>query len=220
MRGSLVRKGMQVSWLFLVLLSIAGSVQAQEQQCAEEFRRADTVYLEGRFDETIRLLQSCLERATLFVDEAIPVYRLMAMAHLNQGETPEAEAAIASLLVLAPDYEADPIQDPPSYVSLVTAQREDMAQQAALAEAEEETPPAQEKTLVEEDELVEGAAPLPDPVLAVDQEEEQESQPVPPMRESRSFIERPKSLLIAGSGALIIFAALGLAVGGPDTGNQ
>jgi len=211
----------QVGLLFLLLLGTAGSTHAQEMQCVEELRRADTVYLEGRFDETIRLLRTCLDRATLFVEEAIPVYRLMAMAHLNQGETAEAEAAIADLLVLAPDYEADPIQDPPSYVSLVAAQREAMVrQQAALVETDEERSSVEEESSTEVEAPVE-RPPVRDPAPVTDQEEEGQDPPAStPTRQSRSFIERPKALLIAGSGALIIFAALGLAIGGPDTGGQ
>lgn len=221
MRGGWLQRGGQMGLLFLLLLGPAGSAHAQEQQCAEAFRRADAVYLEGRFDETIRLLKTCLDRATLFVEEAIPVYRLMAMAYLNQGETAEAEAAIADLLVLAPDYEADPIQDPPSYVRLVVAQREEMArQQTALVEPEEERSSVEAEASTNDETPVE-TPPMLSPVPVTDQEEKgQGPPPAAPVRDTRSFIERPKSLLIAGSGALIIFAALGLAMGGPDTGGQ
>ncbi|HMB93029.1 MAG TPA: hypothetical protein VKP65_19420 [Rhodothermales bacterium] len=220
MRSEWLQRGVLVGLFFLLLLGTSGFAHAQERQCADEFRRADAVYLEGRFDETIRLLRTCLDRATLFVEEAIPVYRLMAMAHLNQGENEEAQATIADLLVLAPDYEADPIQDPPSYVSLVTEQREEIAQQAgAQAEVVEETPLIDEEPAAEIEASDEDVTPVPDFSPVVDQEEEQDPLPSTP-RDTRSFIERPKSLLIAGSGALIIFAALGLAMGGPDTGSQ
>ena len=220
MQSSLIQKGVQIGWLFLLLLGTVGTVHAQERQCEEEFRRADAVYLEGRFDDTIRLLRTCLDRATLFVEEAIPVYRLLAMAHLNQGENAEAQATIADLLVLAPDYEADPIQDPPSYVSLVADQRAAIARhQEVVAEVEEETSPVEEELPAEVVEPFEEAPPVIDPPLTDREEGEQDQRPPTP-RDPRSFIERPKSLLIAGSGALIIFAALGLAIGGPDTGGQ
>lgn len=211
-----------VGLLILLLGSMTGTTVAQDLKCADAFSRADAVYLEGRFDETVRLLRQCLDRETLFVQEAIPVYRLLALAHLNQGENEAAQTAVADLLVLAPDYEADPIQDPPSYVLLVTNEREDIARQRAaerVAEVVEETPV--DEAPQEEEQSVEDAARVFDPPPA---EEREEAQPLPLPSDAQSpsttFFARPKSWFIAGGGALVIFAALGLAVGGADTGGQ
>lgn len=205
----------RVAGLLVVLLgSMTGLAFAQDVKCADEYSRADAVYLEGRFDETVRLLRVCLDRETLFVQEAIPVYRLLALAHLNQGENEAAQAAVADLLVLAPDYEADSIQDPPSYVSLVTSEREEIARQRE-AERVVETPV--DEAPQEEEQSVEEAPRVFDPPPA---EEREEARPLPPPPPSTTFFARPKSWFIAGGGALVIFAALGLAVGGADTGGQ
>ena len=114
-------------WVLLAIVFLVVSLDAFAQprdKCAEERADAVNFYLEGQFDEAIRLLQACVVREELFVDEAVQVYRLMGLAYMNKSDMEQAQRAIYHLLQIVPNYEADPIQDPPSYMTLVALVRQ------------------------------------------------------------------------------------------------
>ena len=57
-------------WILLAMLLLVVSPDAFAQprdKCAEERADAENLYLEGQFDEAIRLLQACVVREELFV---------------------------------------------------------------------------------------------------------------------------------------------------------
>lgn len=119
--------------LVLGLVGMEQPVAAQEATvCEEAFATAEAAYLNGAFDDAIRLLSPCLDRSEVPKEQAIPAYRLLSLAHLQKDELPEARAAIVNILSLRPAYEADPVEDPPSYVSLVSIVRREV--QPALAD--------------------------------------------------------------------------------------
>jgi hypothetical protein len=55
----------------------------------------------------------------LAFEEAVPVYRLLAMAHLQAGDSTAAKQALLRLLVRDSAYEPDYVEDPPPYRALV-----------------------------------------------------------------------------------------------------
>lgn len=112
----------------LLAASAPAGVRAQaREKCDVEYERAEAEYLEGRFDDAINALQSCLDREQLFRDEAVRVYRLMALAYLNKGDVEQARFAVVNLLSRDAAYEPDAVQDPPTYVSLVNLVQEQLA---------------------------------------------------------------------------------------------
>lgn len=126
--------------LLIALFVLGGAVRptvAQEASpCEEALGAAESAYLNGNFDEAIRLISPCLDRSDVPEEQAVQAYRLLSLAHLQQDELPEARAAIVDIFSIRPGYEADPVEDPPSYVSLVSIVRSDV-QPAQLAEETE-----------------------------------------------------------------------------------
>jgi len=114
------------------------SLGQAENTCDEELSAAETNYIEGQFDEAIRLTLTCLNRSEIDTTHAISGYRLLALALIRKDELPEARAAIVQLFDVYPEYEPDPVTDPPSYTALV-----DIVRQQILPTAEASEPPPQ-----------------------------------------------------------------------------
>ncbi len=182
-------------WVLLAMLFLVVSPNAFAQprdKCPQERADAENFYLEGQFDEAIRLLHACVVREELFVDEAVQVYRLMGLAYMNKSDMEQAQRAIYDLLQIVPNYEADPIQDPPSYMTLVALVRQEVAAEA------QQTPSEQ-------------------PHVSPDQPQPQEvipdvtpAQPLPQRRSRTSS----KTWFLATGGAFVVVTAVVLALGG------
>lgn len=119
----------------LLLLAIACAALPAASQtpspCDTVLVRAETAFFDGAFGETIRLLTPCAAP-----DAPRPpstaMYRLLSMAFMNDGDAGGARRTISDLLIQHPAYEADPVQDPPAYVVLVSAIREQLQAQGRL----------------------------------------------------------------------------------------
>lgn len=194
-------------WLLptLLLLVVVPAATAQPRdKCLRERADAENFYLEGAFDEAIRLLQACLVREELFVDEAVQVYRLMGLAALNKGEVEQAQQTIRDLLQIVPAYEGDPIQDPPSYTTLVAVVRQEVAAEAAAED--QQAPPEEQQAPIAQPPVSPEAATEDADVIALDT-------PTQPSQPRRSM-STPKTWLLATGGALVVFSAVALALGG------
>lgn len=152
-----------------VLLFSLGYIQpvsAQDMQCQEELSQANALYTVGRFDEAIERVDACLEKESLSDMERRTAYRLKGLSFIGKGVEVDAKASVRLLMELFPNYEPDPVQDPPDFVSLVNEMREEINQE--LADQEEPTDPVQT-------EAQEGEAPVtqtppdttPEPVAQV-----------------------------------------------------
>ena len=116
---------------------------AAQQPCSQEVVAAEEQYVDGQFEAAAQLLSACLEANPLAAAEAIPAYRLLSLSYMNQGDAQGAQQAVEKLLALAPTYEPDPVQDPPSYTVMVLIVKEKMREVAAVqaaAEAEAQKP--------------------------------------------------------------------------------
>ena len=198
-----------------VLLATIGLVVAQNafaqprDKCPQERADAENFYLEGEFDEAIRLLQACLVREELFVDEAVQVYRLIGLSGMNKGDMEQAQQAIRDLLQIVPTYEADPIQDPPSYQAMVTVVREEVAAEA-LAEAQQaptEVEPMPSDSLQ--------FVPDPDTTVTVEFPRVRFDPALP-----RRTVRTPKTWLLATGGAFVVISAVVMALGGGSDGGS
>lgn len=112
--------------------------------CAEALEIAERHYVEGRFDDVIATLATCLERDDVLLTEVVAAYRLTALAQIRRGEVEEARLSVIELLSRDPEYEADPIRDIPSYVALVRLAKQELQLNAEPPLAGEETMPENE----------------------------------------------------------------------------
>ena len=66
-----------------------------QDTCAELLSRAEQNYFEGRFDDTISLIKSCLTAGTHNQDELFRAYKILAQAYLAK-KAPEIVAKTAN----------------------------------------------------------------------------------------------------------------------------
>jgi hypothetical protein len=108
--------------------------------CERALTAAEEQYLDAAYDEALRLVATCLDQGNLPESKAVAAYRLLALIHLKQDALDSARSAIVNLLGVDPTYEADPVANPPAYVSLVAIVQRDLRRtQGAPATAEAET---------------------------------------------------------------------------------
>lgn len=112
----------------LALLAAAPS-SAQSVECLRAFAAADALYVDGDFDAVGGRLDPCFDDPV----QAVPAYRLLALAQLRQGEIAETKLTILRILTLRPTYRADRIQDPPTFVALVATVRQELAEASPIA---------------------------------------------------------------------------------------
>ena len=132
-----------VVWLFVVPMVMPPLAMAQEAEdadlCVDEFAAAEEAYFDGRFAEANELLSECLNRDDLPDALLVEMARLSALAYINLGNLDQARRVVIRLLNVDPTYEPDEVQDPPSYVSLVsTVQRQLQMGTLDVATAEED----------------------------------------------------------------------------------
>lgn len=103
----------------VLLVALSAAVTCRAQSACDDFAAAEAHYAEGAFEEAAGLIQGCASGTPLAFDEAVPVYRLLAMAHLQAGDSTAAKQALLRLLVRDSGYEPDYVEDPPPYRALV-----------------------------------------------------------------------------------------------------
>jgi hypothetical protein len=131
--------------LGLFLVGVAASVAPVHAQksvvCERALDAADDQYLDAEYEEALRLVSACLNQSDIPDEQAVSAYRLLALIHLKQDELESARAAVVNLLGIEPTYEADPVNSPPAYVSLVSIVQRDLQrtaeEQAATAASSE-----------------------------------------------------------------------------------
>jgi len=79
------------------------------------------LYVAQEFTASEELIRSCLSQPQISDAEALRAYRLLALVSLRQDDLPQASQAVLRLLGFSFEYEPDPILDPPIFLSLVAA---------------------------------------------------------------------------------------------------
>lgn len=115
----------------LLLLACAWALPAQAQDndtdgtyaCEDELEAADQAYVNSEYGDAVALAAECIDREDVTDDTRVAAYRVMGLAYLRQDRIDRARDTILRILSLDPTYQADPVDDPPSYTSLVTIVR-------------------------------------------------------------------------------------------------
>ncbi len=118
--------------LVLMLFMMGGSrgaggqvmAQTAPDSCEEPLEEAEDAYVNHQFERAIALTSRCVEQEQVAEEAAIDAYRLMSLSYFRQNALVDARSTINELLELDPSYEADPINDPPSYALFVSMVRE------------------------------------------------------------------------------------------------
>lgn len=126
------RYRLRTSLFLLVLLAPVfispGSQAIAQEVCARELADAQEHYTFGRFDQAIQVLNRCLGKQNVSAIEQRQAHRLISLSYIGQDDMEQARASVRDLLRVAPDYEPDRDQDPPPFVDLVKAVKQEMRQ--------------------------------------------------------------------------------------------
>ena len=131
-------------------LGLALPFAAQAQACSEALEQADDLYVRAAFDEAITLLTDCLENNQLSGEDRAKAYRLVGLSYIGKGQMEEASLAAQELMAIQPDYEPDPVNDPPSWQRLVDEAEpaETTSPDAAPADPARTAPPSQQDPII------------------------------------------------------------------------
>lgn len=138
-----VRLILRVGVLLLLLSGGASSLWAQQasEVCDRALAAADDQYRGAEYEEALRLVSACLNQSDRSDEQSIRAYQRLALIHLKRDELDQARTAVVNLLGVDATYEADPVANPPSYVSLVTVVKNNLQQQAPSATTLAAEPP-------------------------------------------------------------------------------
>jgi len=112
----------------LALLIWAAPIQSTPELVASTLSRAQALYYDARFQETIELLLP-LDKALSSDDkrtkEKIDIKLQIALAHVGLGQMPEATMRFGEICALDPDYSLDPKKFAPKVVSAFEEAKEE-----------------------------------------------------------------------------------------------
>ena len=110
-------------------LLITTTSPAQAVDCKSELTGAEASYTQGQFSDALTLIMRCLETGDLSFADERQAYRLTGLVYIALDQPDSARVAVEHLLEVAPDYVANPAEDPPPFIQLVEQVRQEIAQQ-------------------------------------------------------------------------------------------
>jgi len=137
------------SFLFLTSMETLAVVLVQEQTCEELLAEAENKYFEGLLDQTIELVNVCLNQQDSTVEQREKGYKLLGKAYHAKGLLEQAKDNIRKLVELIPNWQPNPNIDTPSFARMaeeVIAEMERQEEQAEQEQAEQPTEPTEPST--------------------------------------------------------------------------
>ncbi|MEM6285514.1 MAG: helix-hairpin-helix domain-containing protein [Bacteroidota bacterium] len=123
----------------VLLLSLLGGASVSSQPapapCEDVLAEAEQRYLEQDFDSVEPYVIECVYRPGVTERQLQDAYRLLALAYIRQDLLADAQLTIVKLFGVDYEYEPDPVSDPPFYVALVTAVKDQLRVEVENAEA-------------------------------------------------------------------------------------
>ena len=112
------------------LAVVGGAAAAQSDPCPAALAEAERQYQEQDYAAVEPAVSACIYSTEAAPEGVQEAYRLLALSLIRQGQLPEARLTVVNLLGVNYDYRPDPVYDPPSYVSLVTAVKDQIRVEA------------------------------------------------------------------------------------------
>jgi len=135
---------------FLIILPIADCLAratlTNPEECEEDIKQAEAYYKKGDFNNAIVTLIVCLSNPGLSKQQQLTAYRWLGLAYLAKDYEKDAREAISKLIELVPEYEPDPVEDPPPFTEMVRAIKKEMNIQPAEPPATQKPPKSQPPT--------------------------------------------------------------------------
>lgn len=217
----------RVLWTALAVLPLLTPVAYAQNSGCPELTEAQQRYDNGRFEEAIALVSQCLDGNRGTAAERQRAYRLIGLSYIGQDLRDNAREAVMQLVMLVPNFEADPINDPPQFVQMVeeakTAAAAQETEDARVAEEAQQIDDAEAERLAEEARAAEAALQAEQAAAARRAEEERLAAETARRIEEQRSREKGggigKWLLIGGAvvGGGVLAAVL---LGGGDDGDD
>lgn len=102
--------------------------QAQSGDCVNVIETSLSSYQEGRFDRAIGALDQCLRNDGIPEERRGEAYRILALCYIAKSDEDRARIAIHQLLLLDPEWQPHPLDDPPAFHRLVIEVRTAMSE--------------------------------------------------------------------------------------------
>jgi len=136
-----------VIWAFLFTISYDPLTHSWAQEkCEIALADAERQYNDGRLDDVIKTLESCLP-AGLKNEDKSKAYRLLGLTYMAKDYLEQAKQSIQKLLALVPKWQPDPDQDPPPFTRMVEEVRKEMKEEQKEAVPEKPVEQPQEKPI-------------------------------------------------------------------------
>ena len=127
LRRPYARRILRAAALLLATFHLAAVAQpAEDTVCRDALVQAESRYVSQDYTAIEALTNDCLYHPAALDAERQQAYRLQALAFIKQDLLAEAQMTIVKLLGMDYAYEADAIQDPPVYVALVSAVKDQL----------------------------------------------------------------------------------------------
>ncbi|MFT5513237.1 MAG: hypothetical protein ACI8SE_001643 [Bacteroidia bacterium] len=104
--------------LMFVFVHVSGTLFSQIDPCVTYIRDANEKYQEGWYDEAIVKVKKSLSDCPLTKTEKIEAYKLLTLNYIAIDKIEEAEASVAAIMKINPNYEADKLDDPAEVIAL------------------------------------------------------------------------------------------------------
>jgi len=130
-----------IVWLVVLspVLNEHGILNAQQTNCSKILEQAQNLYYEGKFDESVNLIESCMASEALTEDERRQAYKIMSRVELARGDQEKAKENIRLLLQVDPDYQPTIEQETPTFVQLVESLRSEIDKSERKAVVQQES---------------------------------------------------------------------------------
>jgi Outer membrane protein beta-barrel domain len=112
---------MKKIYLISLLCIVSIALQAQND-CATKLKQAQQTYEQGRISEIPALLNDCLV-VGFDKTEKIEAYKLLVLTYIYSNELESAQKYMKKFLKVYPDYQLNPLIDPPEFINLYNSFR-------------------------------------------------------------------------------------------------
>lgn len=90
------------------------------EQCDTILAQAEEHYTLGNWNNAIELIQQCLQKKDASDSDKEKAYRLLGLVYIATEFEKDAKEAIKNLLILAPNYQINPDEDPPQFQKIIS----------------------------------------------------------------------------------------------------
>ena len=106
-----------------------------QSTCTDRLDKAEEYYYDGEFDQTIEIVNKCLQEPSLSKEEQLRSYTILARTYLAKENIQRAKENLRIILRLDPTYQPTIEQETPKYLNLLAEVRQEQEQLAVIEDS-------------------------------------------------------------------------------------